>query len=116
LATKKLINEDYGTGNARWDEAREPKAMLNCRQVTRLVSRSMDAQLPWHQRLGIRLHLMYCVWCRRYAAQLRFLRTAAKHSPAELEVVPPHALSSEAKDQIRVRLHEALKKPSPPAS
>ena len=75
----------------------------------------MDAKLPWYQRLGVWLHLLYCVWCRRYAAQLRFLRTAAQQLPSGLDAVPPHGLSSKAKDQIRIRMQEALRKPSPPS-
>ena len=89
--------------------------MLNCRQVTRMVSQSMDAKLPWYQRLGVRLHLLYCVWCRRYASQLQFLRTAAQQLPSGLDAVPPHGLSSKAKDQIRIRMQEALRKTSPPS-
>jgi len=89
--------------------------MLNCRQVTRLVSRSLDATLPWHQRLAVRFHLLYCVWCRRYAAQLRFLRTAARRLSSGREEVTPHKLSPEAKAQIQARLTEAVRKPSPPS-
>ena len=83
--------------------------MLNCRQVTRMVSRSMDTKLPWYQRLGVRLHLLYCVWCRRYASQLQFLRTAAQQLPPGLDAVPSHGLSSKAKDHIRIRMQEALR-------
>jgi hypothetical protein len=79
-----------------------------------MVSQSMDAKLPWYQRLGVWLHLLYCVWCRRYASQLRFLRTAAQQLPSGLDAVPPHGLSSKAKDQIRIRMQEALRNPSPP--
>ena len=79
-----------------------------------MVSQSMDAKLPWYQRLGVWLHMLYCVWCRRYASQLRFLRTAAQQLPSGLDAVPPHGLSSKAKDQIRIRMQEALRNPSPP--
>jgi putative zinc finger protein len=88
--------------------------MLNCRQVTRLVSKSMDARLPWHQRLAVRFHLLYCVWCRRYAAQLQFLRKATKDLVPDAREAPPHMLSREAKDRIRARLHEARKENPPP--
>ena len=84
--------------------------MLNCRQVTRLVSRGMDAKLPWHQRLAIRIHLLYCVWCRRYAAQVQFLRKATRRLGAEPDVSGPK-LSTEAKEQIRRQLQEELNKP-----
>ena len=85
--------------------------MLNCRQVTRLVSKSMDARLPWHQRLAIRFHLLYCVWCRRYAAQIQFLRKAAKGLATKTAEASTSKLSPEAKEQMRKRLEEALKNP-----
>jgi len=90
--------------------------MLNCRQVSRLVSQSMDTRLRWYQRLGMRFHLLYCVWCRRYASQLRILQKACSQLDAEHESgsVPTHTLSSEARDNIRARLHAAVKDEPPP--
>jgi hypothetical protein len=88
--------------------------MLNCRQVTRLVSQSMDARLPWHKRLAVRIHLLYCVWCRRYAAQLQFLRQAAQRLATEAADVSSPKLSAEAKGQMRQMLEEALRNPPPP--
>lgn len=88
--------------------------MLNCRQATRLISQSMDAELPWHRRLAMRLHLLYCVWCRRYAAQLKFLRSAAKQLSPEASGSAPQKLSEEAKQQMRERLQNALKDVPPP--
>ena len=88
---------------------------MNCRQVTRLVSQAMDTRLSCYQRLGVRLHLVYCVWCRRYAAQLRFLRK----SVSTLSRLPPEAgttrLTTEAKEQMRQRLRQALKEQGPPS-
>ncbi len=83
--------------------------MLNCRQVTRLVSQSMDARLRWYQRLGMRIHLLYCVWCRRYAAQVHFLHKACKQMAPESEAGLSHSLSAQAKDAMRTRLQEAMK-------
>jgi len=74
----------------------------------------MDAKLPWHLRLAVRIHLLYCVWCRRYTAQLHFLRRAGKGLAAEESQLPETKLSTEAKHQIRTRLREAIK-PEPPA-
>ena len=88
--------------------------MLSCRQVSRLVSQSMEARLPWYQRVGVRFHLLYCVWCRRYAAQLQFLRKAAKVLDTGAADATP-ALSAEAKEKMRQRLAEArADPPSPP--
>jgi len=86
--------------------------MLNCRQVTRLVSQSMNARLPWHQRLAVRFHLLYCVWCRRYAAHTQFLRKAAKG--LVLKDVSGPKPSEEANEPMHKRLEEAPKNPPPP--
>jgi hypothetical protein len=76
----------------------------------------MDARLAWHQRLGVRFHLLYCVWCRRYAAQILFLRKATKAFASDPTGAPAPKLSAEAKEQMSKRLEEARKNPpsSPP--
>jgi hypothetical protein len=76
----------------------------------------MESQLPWHQRLAVRFHLLYCVWCRRYAAQLQFLRKAAKGLAVEAATASAPKLSEEAKEQMRKRLEEAEKNSPPPLS
>jgi hypothetical protein len=89
--------------------------MLNCKQVSRLVSQAMDAKLPWHQRVAMRFHLLYCSWCRRYAAQIKFLRRASRELPKETKDAERPTLSNDAKERMRQRLHEALKdSPSAP--
>jgi len=86
--------------------------MLNCRHVTRLLSQSMDAQLPWHRRLLIRLHLLYCVWCGRYAAQLKFLRKATQQLAQGMDEPTSERLSPEARERIRQRLRQAQEESS----
>ncbi len=71
----------------------------------------MDARLRLHQRLSVRVHLLYCVWCRRYAEQIQFLRKAAKELPVDDPTASTAKLSDEDKEQMRQRLEEALKNP-----
>ena len=85
--------------------------MINCREATRLISQAMEADLPWHRRLAIKIHLLYCVWCRRYAAQLKILRKAAKQLPQEHLEAPSQKLSEEARARMCARLKEALNEP-----
>ncbi len=89
--------------------------MLNCREATRLISQSLDAKLPWHRRMAMRVHLLYCVWCRRYATQLQFLRKATRELPPEALDAAPQKLSSEEKEQMNARLRESVKKLPPSA-
>jgi hypothetical protein len=62
----------------------------------------------------MRVHLLYCVWCRRYAAQLKFLRTAAKELTPEATSAPAQRLSDQAKHKMRERLSEAARNVPPP--
>lgn len=50
--------------------------MMNCEQATRLASESQDRTLLVNEKLGLRLHLMMCVNCRRFNAQMGVLRQA----------------------------------------
>jgi hypothetical protein len=59
----------------------------------------------------MRFHLLYCVWCRRYASQIRFLRKATQGLAGDAVDAPALTLSAEAKEQMGKRLEEALKNP-----
>ena len=48
--------------------------MLSCKDVTRLISESMDTSLPIGKRIGMRLHLLMCKFCSRYERQLLLIR------------------------------------------
>jgi len=50
--------------------------MRSCRDTTKLLSESMDRDLPLRTRVGLRLHLMMCKYCKRYAQQLQFIHKA----------------------------------------
>jgi hypothetical protein len=81
-------------------------AMLSpdCRQVSRLQSDALDRDLPFLQRLGLRLHLFLCKWCRRYGKQVRFLRHAAHDHPERMVEPQPRKMSDEARERIKQRL------------
>ena len=68
--------------------------MPNCRQALRLQSDAMERPLTPSQRIGLRIHLWLCVWCRRYGRQIRFLSQLAKncdHGEATTRALPPEA-------------------------
>ena len=76
----------------------------SCRQASRLQSEALDHKLPILQRIGLRIHLFLCKWCRRYGKQIRFLREAAHEHPNEL-VEPPHQkLPEAARERMKQRL------------
>ena len=77
--------------------------MLTCKEATHLISESLDRDLPLHKRMGVRVHLFFCKFCRRYRRQLVFLQKAGRHyqAGAEGEEIPPFAcLPPEARQRI----------------
>ena len=51
--------------------------MIRCKEVARLLSTDQLASQPVWRRAGVRLHLMMCRHCRRFARQLARLKQAA---------------------------------------
>ena len=87
--------------------------MLSCREVTRLVSESLDRELPLRQRMSTKMHLMMCKLCSRYSKQLAGLREAVRlHSMREEDMdIYPASLSSEARERIKQALHHPSHEP-----
>jgi hypothetical protein len=52
--------------------------MLTCKDVSKLVSESLDRKLPLSQRMAVRLHIMMCRMCRAYQKQTLLLRNAVQ--------------------------------------
>jgi hypothetical protein len=81
--------------------------MLVCRDVTRLISESMDTSLPIGKRIGVRIHLLMCKFCARYERQLLLIReTLRRLVAAEDQPEGPAGvtLSEEARERIRKSL------------
>ncbi|MGE5169038.1 MAG: zf-HC2 domain-containing protein [Rudaea sp.] len=52
--------------------------MLSCKDASRLLSQREDRALLPFERIRLRLHLLFCDACRRFGAQLRFMRRAMR--------------------------------------
>lgn len=61
--------------------------MLNCREVTRLVSESQERSLSVTEKISLNLHLMMCDGCRNFSRQLPFLRKAMRSFAEGLDEV-----------------------------
>lgn len=80
----------------------------SCKQASRLQSEAMDRHLGFFERLGLRIHLLLCGWCRRYGEQLKFLRTAAHQCEKDDQSQPHPKLSLEARERIKQKLQSSL--------
>ncbi|QBG48721.1 zf-HC2 domain-containing protein [Verrucomicrobia bacterium S94] len=77
--------------------------MLSCKEVSRLISESLDRKLPFRQRIGVRMHLMMCSLCRRYRAQAVYLRYLFTHIAGDDRkgTFPEERLSEPARERIK---------------
>ncbi|MCP3952507.1 MAG: zf-HC2 domain-containing protein [Desulfobacterales bacterium] len=80
--------------------------MFRCKDVSQKVSLSMDAPLPWHQRLAVEVHLLMCRYCARFSRQLQLLRQCSQQVDTDSpESAPAAGLSSECKKRIKKAMH-----------
>jgi hypothetical protein len=79
--------------------------MFNCREVTRLVSESLDRRLPLSERIGIRIHLFMCRLCPEAKKQMLLIREAMHLLSSESRALGVEgSLSPEARDRIKLSL------------
>ncbi|MBI2313110.1 MAG: zf-HC2 domain-containing protein [Betaproteobacteria bacterium] len=52
--------------------------MLSCKEVTHLVSESLDRKLSISERFRMQLHFRICAYCRNFRRQMTFLRQACR--------------------------------------
>ncbi len=68
--------------------------MLTCQEVTAKASLMVDGELGFRERIAMRMHLMMCVNCRRFARQFEALvssmasRRGDLHRRLELQLGP----------------------------
>tara|TARA_R110002111_G_scaffold143696_3_gene209815 strand:- start:3123 stop:3353 length:231 start_codon:yes stop_codon:yes gene_type:complete len=48
--------------------------MMNCQQVTRLLSDAQERQLSLKERAALKVHTMMCSGCRNFSQQMGTLR------------------------------------------
>src|ERR1700741_1792362 len=64
-----------------------------CREMVRILSKSLDEPMPLAMRIKKRIHYLICCWCQRYEEQLLYMRKAtrafAEHADESSNVVAP---------------------------
>ena len=80
---------------------------FNCKEVSKMVSESMDRKLPLHRRLLIAAHLFMCKYCNRFKKQLLILRNAAGlENFHEEDLGDSPSLSKDSRDRIKQAMQE----------
>ena len=73
----------------------------DCRQASRMQSEAVHRRLSILERLGLRVHLLLCSWCRRYGHQVSVLRLLARNCEEEAPQPAEQLLTPEARERIR---------------
>jgi len=78
--------------------------MLSCKEVSLLLSKTCDQDLPWRQRLAVRLHLLYCRGCTQFEKHLQVLRAVGHRLAQADSPLGGATLSTTARNRIRAAL------------
>ena len=78
--------------------------MLSCKEVSLLLSKACDQDLPWRQRLAVRLHLLYCRGCTQFEKHLQVLRAVGRRFAQIDDQAGMATLSTTARNRIRAAL------------
>ena len=83
--------------------------MYSCKDVSQLLSESMDRSLPFYQRVLMRLHLLMCKYCARCKQHFESLRAASRHEDLYgNELDASRALSNDGKERLKKFLKNHL--------
>lgn len=85
--------------------------MLKCKQVAKALADSYYKDLPWWRRIGLRSHVMLCVFCGKYHRNVLVLQDAVQLYKSDEEKDSGHGdelhMSEEAASRIQRTLEEA---------
>ncbi len=78
--------------------------MMSCKEVSRLLSESMERKLSFWERIGLWFHLSMCKLCKGFSKDLQQLREAARRHAQDVEsdaTDPDAALSPESRERMK---------------
>ncbi|MBO9732181.1 MAG: hypothetical protein J7623_26300 [Chitinophaga sp.] len=64
-----------------------------CKEVTLMIEKELQhAALSFWQRMGMKIHLLICIYCRRYAQQSKIIDTHLDGMVAQTDLLPDPSL------------------------
>jgi hypothetical protein len=62
--------------------------MISCKGVAKLLSSDELPGQPWWKRAEVRLHLLMCKYCSRFARQMKQLSIGVRRAPDQADGDP----------------------------
>ncbi len=87
-----------------------PLFTLSCREASRLISDALDRELTRRERWSLRLHMLLCTACKRFAQQASTIRMAIAKMPDHVRqgcFEAAAGLTADRKTQIKRLLAQA---------
>lgn len=82
--------------------------MWTCKQVSRTLADHRYWNLPFHRRLGLKIHVLLCAVCGKYNRQVMMMQeTAHAFSKHELDD-PPKGDAERLSESAREKIRQAL--------
>lgn len=75
--------------------------MRSCKEISKLVSSSLDRPLPFREKIEVWMHLKMCRLCNAFGRDLLRLRTLARHRITEKENDPSIQMEPDAKIRVQ---------------
>ena len=82
--------------------------MLNCKDMTKLISDSLERKISVRQRMELWLHIMMCGMCRRFRSNIIELRKRVRGSKGLLDQAD--IATAALPPATKARLEEAVKR------
>ena len=79
------------------------KYLPSCKDITALISRSMEKDLSLREKLVMKTHLYTCIACRRYLTQLEFMSEVLGKQEEKIE-----------REELEEAEHESFPASDPP--
>lgn len=83
--------------------------MLTCKHASELISQSLDRRLTMWERWSLKLHLLICRFCKRFANQLMQLKLAVRQQIMTVENDENIKLSQSVRKKIAQAVIKILK-------
>ena len=83
--------------------------MPDCREVAELASLSLDETLPLKKRIGLKMHIMFCKFCRRNYKQMYLIRKLIRIKLKSTDIGATK-IKSGLSEESRQRISETLQK------
>lgn len=81
--------------------------MITCKQVSKALAENRIHELPWHKRLGLKLHIKLCFVCGKANTQIVQLQNGIKKmlDREDDDLYVNVRLSDEAKDNLKQKMN-----------